>query len=115
MEIDLVDVFTVGMALAALIMAIIVAARQGKNIDQTTADRLAKMHEPEVLDRLEGAYQRSDAAVKQLVDVAAGLLGIIAPLTTMIKADDAAANLLKDIQTPGALPAPTPPAVSPQG
>lgn len=98
------DVFTLGMALAALIIAVFVAARQGKNVDQATAEKLAEMHKPEVLDRLERNYQLASAERKQLVDMAAGFLRLIAPFTPGITADDAAAKLLTDVQTPGPAP-----------
>lgn len=106
---QLLDVITLGMALAALIVSVIFAARSGKNIDQATADKLAEMHRPEVMDRLERAYQQSNAERKQLVDVTSGFLKLIAQFTPF-KSIDAASELLEDIQTPG--PAPVSPPVA---
>lgn len=108
MALDLIDVFTLAVALAGLIVAIIVAARQGKNIDQETAGRLERMSDPATMERLERAYQSANEERKQFVKLASALLGVIAPLTPF-KSDDAAAALLMDIQQPGS-PAPVPPA-----
>jgi len=98
---DLMTLFTFGIAFAALVLAIINAVRQGKNIDAATADKLADMHKPETLDRLKEAYQNANETTRQLVGAVSAILQLVAPLTPGIKADDAARELLKDIQTPG--------------
>jgi hypothetical protein len=100
MELTLMDVLTLVFALSALIVAIITAARQGKNIDDATAERLSKMADPATMDKLERAYQAASDERKRLLEMASALLAFIAPLT-QLKSDDAALALLKDIQTPG--------------
>ena len=104
MNYELTTVFTLGIALAALVISVITAVRKGSSVDAAVADKLAKMHDPQVLDRLEAAYQTANAPVVQLVNTVAALLKVVAPFTP-IKSDDAAAKLLEDIQTPGADPA----------
>jgi hypothetical protein len=112
MELDLMDAFTLLLAIAALIVAVIAAVRSGKNVDEAMAERLSKMSHPDQMERLERMYERANEPVKQLVDTVAGLAKMFAPMTPF-KTDDALANMMADVQVPGA---PTPPAaISPQG
>jgi len=103
MELQIIDVFTLSMALAALIIAVFVAARQGKNVDQATAEKLAEMHKPEVMDRMERMYQQANEPVKQLVNAVTGILQLVSVMTPF-KSVDAAADVMTDIQTPGPAP-----------
>lgn len=59
-----------------------------------------RQRDREALDRIEAAYQQAGTMQRDVVNILTSLLKTIAPLTPM-KADDALAGLLADIQTPG--------------
>lgn len=103
MELNLTDVLTLVFSLSALIIAIVVAARQGKNIDEVTAERLAKMADRETMDKYERAFQQASDEKKLLIGMLGRALDFFAPLTPF-KSDDAAAKFVEDIQVPGPAP-----------
>ncbi len=71
-------------------------------VDAEVASRLDLMqHDREAMDRLERAYQSSDAAHRNALDAAVSVLKQVAPLTPL-KSDDAALKLLLDAQKLGA-------------
>lgn len=84
------------------------AHHRGQNLDASLTARVqASQTDREWVERLEKAHERGGEALKTALSAVVGVLDNVAPLTKF-KIDDAFRDLLKDIQTPGAPPAPTP-------
>lgn len=111
---DVVSIVVGLIGLVGSIIAVVVTAmRTGKSADAGAVAEIEKRQmNREWMERNERAYQEASAERKELYSLVTGILGFIAPITTGIKADDAALKLLQDIQTPG--PAPVSPPVAAQ-
>jgi hypothetical protein len=74
----------------------------GASVDTQLVAAVEERHsDREYIDSLEKAYAAAGNAYKTALDATVSVLQTIAPLTPL-KVDDAALNLLRDIQTPGA-------------
>lgn len=101
------------LGMVALVVSIAAFVRANPNATPAALDaevvRLLtdKQADREAMDRLERAYQSSDAAHRKALDTTVAVLRFVAPLTPL-KSDDEALKLLEDAQTPGTPPVPSP-------
>lgn len=74
----------------------------GASVDQRLTERVGVAQaDRQWMDSIERGYALSNAGLKTALDATVSVLQTIAPLTPL-KVDDAALDLLRDVQTPGA-------------
>lgn len=101
---EIIDLLTVLAALGALVFSILAFMRAHPNatpaeLDAAVTERIVEFGSDTAnIDRLELAYERQTEVFKHAFDTMASLFTLVAPLTPF-KADDAARDLIKDIQT----------------
>lgn len=105
-ELSISDVLAIVLALVAFVIALVAFFRANPNatpaaVDTEVSRRFAEMQaNRELVERLERAYQQNNENTQRMFDAFVGALRFLAPLTPN-KADDAALELLTDIQQPG--------------
>lgn len=115
---DAGDVVAILVAVVSLVFGVVGFMRRYPNATPAQLDSEAarllqeRQQDRENMARLEAAYARQSDAYRTAFDTLAGFFRLIAPLTP-IKTDDAASDLLTDIQTPGDVPTP-PPDIQPE-
>lgn len=89
------EIVMILLQLALLVAIVVYALLRGGNPDKELAAKLVELHR-EHGDRLERAYAKANDSQRQIVDIAAGILRTIAPVTPIVS-DDTVSDLLDDI------------------